>query len=221
MRPVLQKIVHKFLRGTGPHPNPKTAVTIIVLRGGRCLVSLPHLNAIISSCTAKKPTTTNTKNQKTPKPENERRRRKRKKKTGAGGDLGVGAGGDVRIGVGDRVQLEETQGEPQTPRRGFGFPQRLREREEETRRRRKQPDKREEEGHIQKPNTGRGLKGSKTIQYTNPRDKNAIQSTNDKTKTITEKQIEEPSTSPGICSLQGGGAHGPPCLLLRSHLGGP
>ena len=63
---------------------------------------------------------------------NDRRRRKKKqkKKTGAGGSLGVGAELRVRVGVGDRVQVEETQGEPQTPRRGFGFPQRLREREE-------------------------------------------------------------------------------------------
>ena len=172
MRPVLQKIVHKFLRGAGPHPNPQTARLIIVLRGGRCLVSLPHLNAIVSfACNRPEKDqehSQETDHHKDKKPENTQagRNERKRKKTGAGGDLGVGEGGDVRIGVGDRVQLEETQetqGEPQTPRRGVWVspaPERKR-REEETRRRRKQPDKREEGGHIQKPNTGRGLKGLK------------------------------------------------------------
>ena len=46
----------------------------------------------------------------------------RKKKTGAGRNLDEGEGHGVRVEVGVLVQDEETQGEPQTPRRGFGFP---------------------------------------------------------------------------------------------------
>ena len=97
---------------------------------------------------------------------------KKKEKQVRGRSLGVGVGEDVRIEVGERVQVEETQGEPQTPRRGFGFPQRLREREEKRKHGVDETNQtKKKEGHIQKPNTGRGLKGLKTIQDTNPRDK--------------------------------------------------
>ena len=71
---------------------------------------------------------------KTPEPENERRHRGKKqnkhKKTGAGLGRGEVEDEEVRVKVAELVQGEETQGEPQTPRRGFGFPQRLRGREE-------------------------------------------------------------------------------------------
>ena len=40
--------------------------------------------------------------------------KKKKKKQERERDLGVGVGDDVRIDVGERVQVEETQGEPQT-----------------------------------------------------------------------------------------------------------
>ena len=52
------------------------------------------------------------------------------KKTRRGGNLGEGENEDERIEVVVLGRDEETQGEPQTPRRGFGFPQRLREKEE-------------------------------------------------------------------------------------------
>ena len=55
---------------------------------------------------------------------------RKKKKTGRGGNLGgKGAEHDVRVEVVVRGRDEETQGESQTPEKGFGFPQHLRERE--------------------------------------------------------------------------------------------
>ena len=89
-----------------------------------------------------------------------------RKKTCAGRGRGVGVEHEVRVEGGVRLQDEETQGEPQTPepQGGFGFPQRLRERESKERKKNTAstdtPNK--EQGGTQtiKPNTGRALKGS-------------------------------------------------------------
>ena len=88
-------------------------------------------------------------------PENERRRRQKKKE-------------GVQIEVGELVQDEETQREPQTPRRGFSPAPERKRKKERTRRRRNQPNKREAEGRKQKTNTGRGLKGSKYQRHNDP-----------------------------------------------------
>ena len=189
MRPGLQKIVHKFLRGTGPHPNPKTAAMIIILRGGGCLVSLPHLSAFASSCmqapregprTQPRNRPTQGQNQETPKAESERRRQKKKKKTGAGRGRGVGVEHGVRVEVGELVREEEnTRGTPNPPKGVWVSP--APERKEKKMRKhgvdetnQTQEKKRDT---YKKPNTGRGLKGLKSITNTNPRDKNARQTT--------------------------------------------
>ena len=92
---------------------------------------------------------------------------------------GVGVEHEVRVEVGERVREEEnTRGIPNPPK-GFGFPQRLREREEKKKHGVDETNQTKEKKRdtYKKPNTGRGLKGLKTIQDTNPRDKNATQST--------------------------------------------
>ena len=80
----------------------------------------------------------------------------KKKKTNAGAGLGRGVGVDneVRVEGGVREQDEETQGEPQTPFGGFGFPQRLREeKKERTRRRRTNQTKRRRRTQTNKNHT--------------------------------------------------------------------
>ena len=89
-------------------------------------------------------------------------RRRRKKQTGAGQRLGVGEEENVRIEVGERVQVEETQGEPQT-KKVWGSPAPERERKrahgvDEQTRQEKEEDRQIEAKH----GSGReGLKGPK------------------------------------------------------------
>ena len=149
---------HKQTHGTsGPHPKTQK-ITMIVIdpeRGGRCLVSLPLLQVLtqLHACNA------GDKQPRGEKPETRQRQ------------------GDTRPKP--TRPKKRTQGEPQTPRRGFGFPQRLREREDKRKHGVDENNQTQEEKRdtYKKPNTCRGLKGLKTIQDTNPRDKSAIQST--------------------------------------------
>ena len=146
------------------------------------------------------------------------RRRREKKTQVRGRNLGVDAEHGVRIHEEARGQEAETQGEPQTPRRGLGFPQRLREREEKRKHGVDETSHTKEKKRDTYKNRIRvgAWRAQKPYIIPTPETKTRHNQPNDKTKTITKKQTEEPSTSPDICSLQGGGAHGPPCLLLRS-----
>ena len=56
---------------------------------------------------------------------------KKKKKQVREPDLGVVVDHGVRVQEGERGHDEETQGESQTPEKGFGFPQHLRKRDRE------------------------------------------------------------------------------------------
>ena len=201
------------------------------------IVSLPpkklciiHLacNAEEPPKTKKKPTQTTRQTdkaaRKTPE-KHPRERRREKKKTRRGGNLGEGENEDERIEVVVLGREEETQGEPQTPRRGFGFPQRLREKEETKKHGVDETNHTKEKkrrGTHTRAKYGSGLEGLKNQTNDQPqRQKRDTINQITETKTITEKRTGKPSTSLGICPLQGGGAHGPPCLLLRSHHGGP
>ena len=161
----LHKLAQK-LRGIAvPHPLPKNGHDNKTYRGGKCLVSLPHLKVprSVLQCNAQRKTETRDRKKTPPKKTdtdrtrtskhrtgNERRRRKGKK-TGAGQCLGVGEEEDVRIEGGERVQVEETQREPQTKKVwGSPAPERERERERErekenTRRRRTNHTRKKEE----------------------------------------------------------------------------
>ena len=110
---------------------------------------------------------------------NPARTTKKKKKQVRERNLGVGVEEEVRVEVAVRGQVEEnTRGTP-NPKRGFGFPQRLREREEKRKHGVDETNQTQEKKRdtYKKPNTGRGLKGLKSITNTNPRDKNARQTT--------------------------------------------
>ena len=104
--------------------------------------------------------TDKTRNEKTPN--RKRATTTKKKKTGAGQCLGEGEEEDVRIEGGERVQDEETQGEPQTKKVwGSPAPERERERERERNVADETNQTEEEDGRKQTPNTGRVVKGSK------------------------------------------------------------
>ena len=103
------------------------------------IVSLPpkRLCIIHLACNAEEPPKKPNTDHQTDRQSNEKKHQRNnhasadeKKKTRRGGNLGEGENEDERIEVVVLGRDEETQGEPQTPRRGFGFPQRLREREE-------------------------------------------------------------------------------------------
>ena len=127
-------------------------------------------------------------NRETPEPKNERRRRRKKKKASAGRGHGVGAEVRVRVEVGERVLDEETQGETQTPQRGFGFPQRLREREDKRKHGGDETNQTQKGGTQTKTKHGSGLEGLKNQTRAQPqRQKNAKQSADDKTETTTEE----------------------------------
>ena len=113
------------------------------------------------------------------------------------------------------------KGKPKPKR--FGFPQRLREKEETRNTASTKPTiQRKERGTHTRSKYGSGLEGLKNqTNYQPQRQKRKTNNQMTKTKTGTEKQTKKPYTSLGICLPQGGGAHGPPCLLLRSHRGGP
>ena len=107
--------------------------------------------------------------------ENERRRRNKKKQQVRERCLGECEEEDVRVEGGERVQDVETQGEPQTIK-VWGSPAPEREKREKTSPTKRTRQKKKTDAN-KKPNTGRGLKGLKTRQETNPRDKNARQTT--------------------------------------------
>ena len=149
----------------------------------------------------------------------------RKKKQVREPDLGVGAQLGVRVGVGDRGQDEETQGESQTPKGVWVSPA-----PEKERKKRTTPTtipntkerEREREGTTNIwAYRGQVLKGTKPNNIPTPETKRTKQNTQHpsqgnltKTKHMTSKVSED-------LSPQGGGAHGPPCLLLESHPRGP
>ena len=105
----------------------------------------------------------------------------------------------------------------------FGFPQRLREKEETRNTASTKPTiQKKKRGTHTRSKYGSGLEGLKNqTNYQPQRQKRETNNQMTKTKTGTEKQTQEPYTSLGICLPQGGGAHGPLCLLLRSHRRGP
>ena len=165
-----------------PYQNPKTSVVIMIKgpqsRGLRAPRSALVTYAITTACY--KPNTTRT------KPRNTRTRKraattkkgeKKKNRCGAWPWCRCRArstGRGRRACAGRR----EHKGNPKPPEGVWVSPAPERKRrKEKTRRRRNQPDKKKKRDTYKKPNTGRGLKGLKTIQDTNPRDKNATQST--------------------------------------------
>ena len=134
-------------------------------------------------------------------------------------NLGVGEGEEVRVVVVVCVQEEEnTRGNPN--QKGLGSPaperERERERERENTASTKPTIQKKKRGTHTKAKYGSGLEGLKNqTNYQPQRQKRETINQRTKTKTITEKRTDEPSTSLGICLLQGGGAHGPPCLRPR------
>ena len=123
-----------------------------------------------------KPTRTKTRNEKNTEPATERR--KKKKNTGAGRGLGEGENEEVRVEVGVRVQEEESQGESQTPHGVWVSPAPEREREKRKKRQREKRRRRTHQAQRKREGTtniwadkGQVLKGEKTRQQSNPRDK--------------------------------------------------
>ena len=149
-------------------------------------------------------------------------RKKGWKNTGAGRDLGVGEGEEARVEDVVRGQDEETQGETQTTRAWVSTaPERT-----------KDEDKKTASANIPNKERRRRTKtviqtqvgawrpeGRNNRQHTNPWEKTTVTS-RQKTTWITEQQTStNPYKVPGECSLQGGGAHGPPCTLEESSKG--
>ena len=218
----------------------KTTMVIIKTWGGRCLVSLPLLNLSEKylACNATPGKAPPQKTQQRPpdrqtrqreKPEKHPRERRRKeKKTRRGGNLGEEEHEDERVEGEVHVRDEETQGESQTPEKGFGFPQRLRKKERKRERERertastkptKQPEKKERTTNT-KANKGAGLKGHQSKHHTNSRDKTP----NKTTKNIPEQPNKETSTNPtSLGGLHTAGWRGPWAALhlLRRHPRGP
>ena len=119
--------------------------------------------------------------------------------------------------------MKRTLGEPQTPKRGFGFPQRLREKDKRRERRRRtyQTAKERESGHKHQSKQGAGLEGHKTRQHFNPKD----QETRTTNQLNTQEHLDK-KQSPSERSLRGmitAGWLGPWAALrfLRRHPGGP
>ena len=114
---------------------------------------------------------------------------KKKKKAGAGQRLGVGADLEVRVVEGERVRQEEnTRGTPNPPSGGFGFPQRLREREDKRKHGGDETNQTQKRGPHTKTKHGSGLEGLKNQTRAQPqRQKNAKQTADDKTETTTEE----------------------------------
>ena len=133
---------------------------------------------------------------KTPEKHPRERRREKKKKTRRGGNLGEGENEDERIEVVVLGRDEETQGEPQTPRRGFGFPQRLREKEETRKHGVDETNHAKEKkrrGTHTRAKYGSGLEGLKNQTNDQPqRQKRDTINQITETKTVTEKRTEEP-----------------------------
>ena len=84
---------------------------------------------------------------------------------------------------------KRTQGESQTPRRGFGFPQRLREREEKRKHGVDETNQtKKKEGHIQKTKHGSGLEGLKDhTRYQPQRQKPRHNQPDDKNQDLNRK----------------------------------
>ena len=149
----------------------------------------------------------------------------KKKTTGAGHDLGEEEHGDERVEGEVHVRDEETQGESQTPEKGFGFPQRLRKKERERereRRRRSQPNNQRKRRGQQTPKRTRGqvLKGTKTSIIPTPETKPRTK----QPKNIPEQPNNETSTNPtSLGGLHTAGWRGPWAALhlLRRHPRGP
>ena len=169
-------------------------------------------------------TTTNTdktRNEKTPNRKRTTTTRKKKKQVR---EVTLRYEGTRRYGLKTQcvARSKSYKGNPK-PQMGLGFPQRLRERK----RKRNVADEtnrtEEENGRIQPPNTGRVVKGSQEQKQK----RRPLRKTNGFTKTRQEpeepKQLPDKhhNNFPGEFTPQGGGAHGPPGLLLESHPRGP
>ena len=101
----------------------------------------------------------------------ERRRRRKKKKQVREPDLGEEVEQGVRVEVVVLGREEETQGESQTPEKGFGFPQHLRKKEKEKTAPTKQPNTKRERGDTKHLGIqGSGLEGRQTKHHSNPKD---------------------------------------------------
>ena len=212
----------------------KTTMVIIKTWGGRCLVSLPLLNLSEKylACNATPVKAPPQKTQQRPpdrqtrqreKPEKHPRERRRKKKTRRGGNLGEEEHEDERVEGEVHVRDEETQGESQTPEKGFGFPQRLRKKErkkerererERERRRRNQPNNQRKKRGQQTPKRTRGqvLKGTKANNIPTPKTKPRTKQPKTSQNNLTKRQEPTQQVSEDF-TLQGGGAHGPPCTF--------
>ena len=86
-------------------------------------------------------------------------------------DLGEEVEQGVRVEVVVLGREEETQGESQTPEKGFGFPQHLRKKEKEKTAPTKQPNTKRERGDTKHLGIqGSGLEGRQTKHHSNPKD---------------------------------------------------
>ena len=166
--------------------------------------------------------TDKTRNEKTPNRKRTTTTRQKKKKQVR--EVTLRYEGTRRYGLKTQcvARSKSHKGNPK-PQMGFGFPQRLRERKRERNVTDETNRTEEEDGRIQPPNTGRVVKGSQEQKQK----RRPLRKTNGFTKTRQEpeepKQLPDKhhNNFPGEFTPQGGGAHGPPCLLLESHPRGP
>ena len=127
-----------------------------------------------TNCQQGKTTRQKTRQTKTNHHHTSERRRRKKKKQAREHDLGVVVEQGVRVQEGERGRDEETQGESQTPEKGFGFPQHLRKRDKEKTaptkyRTQKRERERGDSKHLGRQ--GSGPEGRQTKHHSNPRDK--------------------------------------------------
>ena len=121
------------------------------------------------------------------------------------------------------ARIEESQGEPQTPRRGFGFPQRLRERKkrEKTSPTKLTRQKKKTDAYNHRTRVG-SWRAQRNKNKRRPlRNNNGITKTDKNQKSQKHQPDIDHDNFPRGFTPQGGGAHGPPCLLLESHPRGP
>ena len=169
---------------------PKMTMIINLKKVGDVSSPYPGLHCINVILHAMQHETTNARTKETTKknqhrpPDRQTRQREKhqraptrsstEKKTRRDGNLGEGENEDERIEGVVLGRDEETQGESQTPEKGFGFPQHLRKRERkrengvdetnQTTRERKRGDSKH------RGRQGSGLEGRQTKQHSNPRD---------------------------------------------------
>ena len=217
----------------GPHPYPKT-VAMMTIGGEGCSSLCPHDLAqrmcIIHhyNASSKRPPSRKTKQRKQNPKNNPRERREEKQNTRRGGDLGEGEGDEVQVEHVVRGQDEETQGGSQTPKGVWVSPAPEKERKKKTTPATIQTQEREREREREGTTNiwayrGQVLKGTKPNSIPTPETKRTNQNTQHpsqrnltKTKHKTKHKTSKVSED---LSLQGGGAHGPPCPLGESPQG--